>query len=268
MNKALLKDVLSVPTCFRDTRRMVDFLHNWCLANGVRFYSDHLGNTYATKGNTSGFYPAVCAHIDSVHPVQPFRVVEDEGVLFALDEHNGQCGLGGDDKAGVFVCLELLTALPVLKAAFFVDEEIGCLGSKQADPMFFEDVGYCIEFDSPNNDILSFSCDGVQLCDESGEFLRAAEPILSKFGAVKWQYHPFTDVAQIRRKFKIECLNLPCGYYNMHSSDEHVVIGDTERAIELGKSLIGSLGYRRYHMPLDEGRVQAKRLSVTGLVLD
>jgi di/tripeptidase len=185
-----------------------------------------------------------------------------------LDEHNDQCGIGGDDKAGVFVCLELLLALPVLKAAFFVDEEIGCLGSRQADPMFFEDVGYCIEFDSPNNDILSFSCDGVQLCDESGAFLKAAEPILTEFGAVKWQYHPFTDVAQVRRKFKIECLNLPCGYYNMHSNDEYVVVKDTERAVDLGKALIESLGLRRYHMPLVEGRVEAERLSVTGLVLD
>jgi hypothetical protein len=32
-------------------------------------------------------------------------------------------GIGGDDKCGVYACLELLKELPNLKAAFFVSEE-------------------------------------------------------------------------------------------------------------------------------------------------
>jgi hypothetical protein len=192
-------------------------------------------------------------------------VVEEDGCFVAYGEDGQRIGLGGDDKAGVYVCLELLLAMPVLKAAFFVDEEIGCLGSRQADPAFFEDVGYCIEFDSPNNDILSFSCDGAQLCEEDGALLKIAEPLLTKFGAVKWQWHPYTDVAQLRRKFDFECLNLPCGYYNMHTEDEHVVIEDTARALEMGKSLIQALGCNRYFMPKGIGVSKTERLQVTSL---
>jgi tripeptide aminopeptidase len=268
MNKNLLREVLSIPTHYRQTRQFTDWLQSWMLTHDIPFYTDMIGNIYATKGTTNSFYPAVCAHTDTVHPIQPFTVVEDFGKFIALDFEHHRTGLGGDDKAGVYVCLELLLSMPVLKAAFFVDEEIGCLGSKQADPSFFEDVGYCIEFDSPNNDILSFSCDGAQLCEENGAMLKIAEPILTKFGAVKWQRHPYTDVAQLRRKFSFECLNLPCGYYYMHSKREYVCIEDTARAVELGKTILTALGCNRYYMPAGLGEAcPARRLKVTNLIL-
>lgn len=266
MNKALLQEVLAVPTCYRHTSRMVEWLQNWMITYGVPFYTDALGNIYATKGTANGFYPAVCAHTDSVHSIQKMNVVEEHGCFVAYSDDHTRIGLGGDDKAGIYVCLELLLALPALKAAFFVDEEIGCLGSKQADPEFFADVGYCIEFDSPNNDILSFSNDGVQLCEEEGALLKIAEPLLTQFGVTKWQWHPYTDVAQIRRKFNIECLNLPCGYYHMHSDQEYVRISDTDRALEMGKMLIQSLGCNRYFMPSGTGVLKTKRLHVTKLI--
>jgi len=266
MNKMLLQEILAVPTHYRHTTLMVAWLQSKLLACGIPFYTDRLGNIYATKGRTNGFYPAVCSHTDSVHPVRPMNVVEEDGCFVAYDEDGSRIGLGGDDKAGVYVCIELLLSMPVLKAAFFVDEEIGCLGSRQADPAFFEDVGYCIEFDSPNNDILSFSCDGAQLCEENGALLKVAEPLLTKFGAVKWQYHPYTDVAQLRRKFDFECLNLPCGYYHMHSEHEYVRIEDTARALEMGKNLIQALGCNRYFMPKGLGVGKAERLQVTNLV--
>jgi putative aminopeptidase FrvX len=266
MNKTLLQEILAVPTHYRHTDMLVEWLQNKMLANNIPFYTDRLGNVYATKGCTSGFYPAVCSHTDSVHPVRPMTVTEEDGCFVAYGEDGQRIGIGGDDKVGVYVCVELLLSMPVLKAAFFVDEEIGCLGSRQADPAFFEDVGYCIEFDSPNNDILSFSCDGAQLCEENGALLKIAEPLLTKFGAVKWQWHPYTDVAQLRRKFDFECLNLPCGYYNMHSEQEYVRIEDTARALELGKTLIHELGCRRYFMPNGLGESKPERLHVTRLM--
>jgi len=268
VNKDLLREVLSVPTCSRQTSLMVSWLQRWLLAHTIPFYTDKLGNVYATKGVTNAFYPAVCAHTDTVHPPQPFTVVDRGGKFVAVNRANHQVGLGGDDKAGVYVCLELLLSVSVLKAAFFVDEEIGCIGSKQADSSFFDDVGYCIEFDSPNNDILSFSCDGAQLCEEEGPLLRIAEPILTKFGAVRWQWHPYTDVAQLRRKFDFECLNLPCGYYHMHSDQEYVCIEDTARALELGITLLAALGCNRYYMAANLPLGRPNRLKVTHLLLD
>lgn len=265
MNKTMLQEILAVPTWSRHTRRMVEWLQNKLRASNIPFYTDHLGNVYATKGHTSGFYPAVCSHTDTVHPIQPMQVYEESGCFVAYGENGQRIGLGGDDKAGVYVCVELLLSMPVLKAAFFVDEEIGCLGSRMADPAFFEDVGYCIEFDSPNNDILSFSCDGAQLCEEDGALLKIAEPLLTKFGATKWQWHPFTDVAQLRRKFDFECLNLPCGYYDMHSNREFVCIKDTARALEMGENLIQALGCNRYFMSAGMGVRTTERLHVTNL---
>ena len=57
----------------------------------------------------------------------------------------------------------------ILKAAFFVSEEIGMLGSKQADPKFFEDVGYALQFDAPTGNWFSVQCSGTKLWTESNK---------------------------------------------------------------------------------------------------
>ena len=50
-------------------------------------------------------------------------------------------GIGGDDKAGVFICLQLLEKLDSCKVFLPVAEETGCNGSKEADPEFFTRCG-------------------------------------------------------------------------------------------------------------------------------
>jgi putative aminopeptidase FrvX len=62
---------------------------------------------------------------------------EIKPALKAYNDLGNPTGIGGDDKCGVYACLELLKELPNLKAAFFVSEETGCHGSKKADPNFF-----------------------------------------------------------------------------------------------------------------------------------
>ena len=240
MNKNLLIELLGVPSYYRQEEFMVAFLCEQLTRMGIPFYTDEFNNIYATKGTGPGFYPLVCAHTDTVHPITgPIVIKEEKGVLRAFDPSGWRTGCGGDDKAGIFVCLELLRHVPRLKVAFFATEEIGCIGSSHADPNFFQDVGYCIEWDSPNGDIVSFSCDGVQLFNDQGDFASTVVPIMDEHGMTRWQRHPYTDVAQLRRKFDFECLNLPCGYHQMHSEKEYVVLSEVENAIDVGTKIIG-----------------------------
>ena len=76
-------------------------------------------------------------------------------------------GIGGDDKAGVFICLQLLEKFDVIKGFFPVAEETGCHGSRGANEEFFKDVGYAIQFDSTENDTMSLSLMGVNCLNKN-----------------------------------------------------------------------------------------------------
>jgi di/tripeptidase len=159
-------------------------------------------------------------------------------------------GIGGDDKCGVFACMTLLRELPYLKAAFFVSEETGCHGSRSADPEFFENVGYGIQFDAPENWMITEKCFGQVLFDRDSEFFKSCDEVLTE-GMVKenmqYMVHPYTDVYALRGKFDFSCINFSIGYYNYHTANEYVVVDDVFNGIEMGKKMIEKLGYNLHY---------------------
>ena len=271
MRVELLKKLLGIPTYTGQEQAVTDFIAMHSEKSGYDWVVDD-GNVFVTKGalRPGEFYPLVCAHTDSVHPTNPMEIVQDKaGLLHAVNpETRERVGCGGDDKAGVFICLELLASQPVLKAAFFWGEEVYCKGSHAARPEFFEDVGYCIEFDSPQCDIVSYSCDGVQLFEENGAFASVAVPIMDNHGMNRWQHHPYTDVAVLKRRFDFTCVNLPAGYYNMHSHREFVDMSDVENAVKAGNKLVGALGRKKYPFKPKCGVIMETKRKTTGLVLN
>jgi putative aminopeptidase FrvX len=175
--------------------------------------------------------------------------------LYAMNNRNKPTGIGGDDKCGVFACLTLLKELPYLKAAFFVSEETGCHGSKKANTEFFENVGYAIQFDAPENWMVTEKCFGYSLFDRSSEFFNVADQVLSE-GMVKedmkYMVHPYTDVWALRGLFDFSCINFSIGYYNYHTKNEYVVIEDVYNGIDMGKKMIDLLGYNLHHKKKQE----------------
>jgi hypothetical protein len=167
------------------------------------------------------------------------------GVLTAHHpETDKQTGIGGDDKCGVYVCLELFNNFDKLKGAFFVEEEIGMLGSKESDDKFFENVGYAIQFDAPSSNWISEVCSGVKLFDE--DFKNEIKGVLNESGYNKFSIDPFTDVNQLAKKYDFNCLNLGCGYYRQHSDSEFVVISEVEDSLVAGVNLISKLSSKKY----------------------
>lgn len=272
MRTELLKEILAVPTVTGNEKLLVKWLRDYLTEHGYTHEVDGTGNVLITKGVPAPgkFYPLVCAHTDSVHPIQPMEIVQtDDGHVYAISPKTKErIGCGGDDKCGVFICLELLEVMPVLKVALFWGEEIYCKGSKAVGPQFFQDVGYAIEFDSPQGNIVSFSCDGQQLFEEKGEFAKIAVPIMDKHGMTDWQMHPYTDVAILKRRFDFTCVNLPAGYYHMHSSKEIVNLMDVSSAIVVGKKMISALGQEKYPFTSKRYAICETERNVTGLVLD
>ena len=264
------KELLSVPTKTYKESKMVDYiLSNLEGMEGVTFNRDQHNNIYAVKGalGEGEFYPMFISHTDTVHELvdlidvkeeyllRPYTFGKDFGseqvlCLKAYDKDGKPTGIGGDDKCGVFACLTLLKELPYLKASFFVSEETGCHGSKKADESFFENVGYGIQFDAPENWMITEKCFGQVLFDRNTEFFEKIDKILTE-GMVnedmQYMVHPYTDVYALRNKFDFSCINFSIGYYDYHTKNEYVVIEDVFNGIEMGRKMISELGYKLHY---------------------
>lgn len=256
-----LKEVLSVPSYTGKEEMMVQFIVDWLKSNNIEHYVDESYNVYAIKKdgtlNSNDYYPCVVSHTDTVHDLDSINIKEEmlpnaDGELKlslkAYDDFGNPTGIGGDDKCGIFACLELLKEMPNLKAAFFVSEETGCHGSRKADKRFFNDVGYAIQFDAPENWMVTETCFGKRLFDKSSDFFQTCDGILNENMSDRKEYmsHPYTDVWALKGLFDFSCINFSIGYYKYHSVNEYVVVEDTFNGTDIGKKMIEQLGYKKY----------------------
>ena len=268
MNIDKFKELLSVPSKTYQEEDMVEYICNELDSiEGVTYYRDDMMNIYATKGDLEEgeYYPMFIAHTDTVHTKIDKIVVKEEKLtrpntfgksfgddkvdcLKAYTEDGSPTGIGGDDKCGIFICLELLKQLDKVKIGLFVSEETGCHGSSKCDENFLQDVGYITQYDAPGNHLISEICSGVRLFERDSEFfIKTLDIITTCFGnEMLIQSHPYTDISQLKKKIDVSCINISCGYYNMHSNQEFISIDDVCRAIEVGKNMVNTLGYKKY----------------------
>ena len=238
------------------------FIVDFCKSNNLKYHVDYKRNIYVEKGKVgeNQHFPCVISHTDTVHTDQGILIDKnirldivdlyldhfDDPILKAYNPTTGRkTGIGGDDKCGVFVCLKLLEELDDIKAAFFVEEEIGMQGSKNLDISFFDNVGYALQPDAPTNNWFSKSCMGHDLW--SDHFFESVKNTLEQYNIDNISRDPFTDVVQLVKKFDFCCAVLPAGYYNQHCSDEYVSEKDTNKCVDLAKDLIKVLGKRKFH---------------------
>ena len=121
IDKKLMYDVLSVPTTSQHELLMVEFLMDFAKRHGIDASLDDKGNVYLTKGKVSDgrFYPCICAHMDTVQDAQLEWINENKRLEIRTEEFQGEhflfcddIGLGGDDKAGIVICLSLMLKKP------------------------------------------------------------------------------------------------------------------------------------------------------------
>ena len=244
-----LIDILSTPTFFAQEDRLIQKVIDKVKGKELTVTQDKYGNIFIQKGLTnSQIYPCVVAHLDTVHEIREFIVHNESGKLFAKLEDGTPYGIGGDDKAGVFACLQLLERIDNIKVALFVGEEFGCYGSILCDKTFFENVGYVIQFDAPSHNWISYRSFGVTLFDKDGHFYKTIEPVLKKYmgESLLLGNHPYTDVWAIKKKVPVSCINLSIGYYDMHTQHEYVDIDVCMSCVDMGEEIIKTLGETRY----------------------
>ena len=185
----------------------------------------HNHNLYITKGKADT-YPCVVAHLDQVQKKHSpdFRVYEQDGILFGFSAKNKrQEGLGADDKNGIWVALKSLIRYDAIKVALFHSEEVGTVGSGEADMTFFKDVRFVLEADRRNGGDLITDIWGP-IC--SDEFIEDISEFADNHG-YKETSGMLTDVETLSDNgLGVSAINMSCGYYNPHTDEEVTDFGE------------------------------------------
>lgn len=228
-----LFQLLAIPTTTGKTEAMYNHLLGVGNAAGWKMLSDNLGNLYAVKGEAET-YPCVVAHMDTVHRIEKGGILPLAigGKIFGMNPDTmRQTGIGGDDKCGIWAALHCLRVLPACKAAFFVDEESGCKGSRGCDLAFFDDCRFVLQADRRgNNDFVNRISDDPLSSDA---FQEAVVPIMRDFGYT-FSWGAMTDVMALRdRAVGVSVANMSAGYHNPHSDAEHIVYSELEAVCKM-----------------------------------
>lgn len=237
MNKELLFQLYSIHSPSGREKKMRKFLKKIASEYGATsIEQDASGNLLITKG-VSETYPCLAAHMDQVQEnhSKDFMVFEHGDTVFAFSSKCGaQQGLGADDKNGIFICLECLRKYDVLKVAFFVGEETGCVGSNKVDLTFFKDCRFIVQPDRKGGKDLITEMFCGDVCSE--DFVKAIGA--DKFG-YKHDLGSITDVGElVERGVGISCLNLSCGYYNPHSDKEITSLSELENCLNFVQHIV------------------------------
>ena len=161
------------------------------------------------------------AHMDTVHDRLPNLIVYDK----EKDSMSCSEGIGGDDRCGIYMILEIIKNYNC-SVLFCEDEESGGIGARKfietdLAKELVSKFNYAIELDRKgSNDAVFYDCDN----EDFEEF------ITTDFYKTAWG--SFSDISVVAPFLKCAAVNLSCGYYNAHTKNEYVVLGEMERSIE------------------------------------
>lgn len=244
----LLLQVMSVQSVSYKTERMQRFIKKQIAKQGLNHTCDKYGNIYVAKGDAE-FYPTMVCHIDTVHDINNnVHLVQVDDNLLAIDKKTmNRYGIGGDDKVGIYITLSLLQMFENFKAVFFLDEEVGCAGSSQADFSFFDDSSIVLECDRRNITDFVTSISGTKLSDDT--FINEIQDILDRYKRVTCS-GGITDVGEIADNNPVQVANMSCGYYDPHTDNEYIKISEVESTKQMCFEIFNRTQHKRYEMDL------------------
>lgn len=166
-----------------------------------------------------GEFPVLLvAHLDTVHKELPYVIHYNTDD----DSMSSPTGIGGDDRCGVYMVLEIVKRFNC-SVLFCEDEEIGGVGAEKfikTDLARGLQFNYIIEFDRKgNNDAVFYNCDNPDF----------TEFITSEFYKEAWG--TFSDISVLAPHLGCAAVNLSCGYYKAHTKDEYVVLSEMVNSI-------------------------------------
>ncbi len=226
------------------------YVKNICKMFKINCKTDKKGNLYLKKGR--GTRPCLAAHLDTVFTSKPIiePVVVNSTTIIGYDtKGKEQCGLGADDKVGVFIVLRAMLKYKNIKAVLTVEEETGCLGAKEINLDFFQDVAYILQADRKGyGDFVTIASNSrysnITLC--SKEFIDGCKPIISKYG-FKQADGGSTDVVMFKELgMDISVVNMSCGYYDAHDETEYINPEEVLNTLKMTFDILDNLPLKKY----------------------
>ena len=227
---------------------------------GCTISYDSYKNIYVTKGKAKLYNCMVC-HIDTVHSIVPSKIVpiNVNGNIIAINNNTlEQIGTGGDDKVGIHITIELLKKLDNFKAVFFLDEEVGCVGSSKANFDFFNDSTIVLQCDRRGYNDFVNTISGTQLFDDTLQY--DIQDILTQYGR-NVVSGGMTDVESIAEKTNVQVANMSCGYYNPHSNEEYIKISEVHKTLYMCNEILLRTSNKLYRI---ENRIDHNHYSWAG----
>lgn len=191
---------------------------------------------YADIQNRDGYIYAkgtvpvlLVAHLDTVHEKSVKDIVySDKGNRLSSPQ-----GLGGDDRNGVYMILEIIKEINC-HVLFVEDEEVGLVGAVKFCRNFKGnmDINYIIELDRRGfHDAVYYSLDNK----EFEEFITE-----SSGGHFKTEWGTCSDISEIAPFLGVAAVNLSAGYYKEHMPETYTVISEVNENIEHVKEIINT----------------------------
>ncbi|CUU70963.1 peptidase T-like protein [Campylobacter hyointestinalis subsp. hyointestinalis] len=183
-------------------------------------------------------YPLICIHLDTINTHKKAKLKPDDliidGDIISLNTKAKAVCLGGDDRAGVYIALQLIKAKKPFAFGFFKDEEVGCHGSSSLSSYInsLDNVTAFIGLDRRGADeVATYGYDNKELINifESKGYIEAV-------GSV-------TDASNLSTLSDkgLACVNLSVGYYNEHTNKEILNNTAMNRTLKVLKNLDISL---------------------------
>lgn len=163
------------------------------------------------------------AHLDTVHKDLVTIICKSEDGRFIMSPS----GVGGDDRCGVYMILEIIKELKC-SVLFTEQEEVGNVGAKLfCKSKVVPQANYIIEFDRKGDkDAVFYNCTNDKFID----FIIG--------GGFKKEFGTSSDIKDIAPHLNIAAVNLSSGYYNAHNIGECIDMLAMQKIIEKTKELI------------------------------
>lgn len=165
------------------------------------------------------------AHLDTVHKETP-KTIHYDKIKKVLSSPEG---IGGDDRCGVYMILDIVK-YSKCSVLFCEDEEIGAKGAEKFVMSSVSkglEFNYIMEFDRKgSDDAVFYDCDNKEF----------EKFITKKF--FKTAYGSFSDISVLAPELGCAAVNLSCGYYNAHTTDEYVVWNEMMESIRAAHEII------------------------------
>ena len=172
------------------------------------------------------------AHLDTVHQCAPEIICYSNDRRYIMSPQ----GIGGDDRAGVYMILQIIQQAKC-HVLFCEDEEIGGIGaSKFIKSKIPLPVYYIIEVDRQgDNDAVYYRCDNPEFTTFVDEF------------GFQSAHGSFSDISIIAPHYGIAAVNISSGYYNAHRTHEYIDLNavhhNISRIVEMVNAEYGPFKY-------------------------